>query len=450
MPETAGGYWLTEPQLRFDYENREAVSDNPYTGLRDLGPYDRAARRRLGKRTVRAVIIGREDRLDALEAAKTALERRRMGRLHDVFDIRIVEQVRVPATARVKDEADAYRTAVREWLIRKRGNLGVQLAFVLHDDEELYRSKAKGISPYYSSKAGLLLAGIPTQSICYANLAPGRPLQNFQAYYVSNILTACYAKLGGTPWVIQDDEIGRPEVTLGVATTVVHGTGGEDAIRFVGISTIFKENGAFALWQLTPLQQDLDAYEASLESSVVEAIRRYEEMEGKQVRRIACHVSGKRAGRREIGAIQRALAEFEPRSISADLIHITSDATLWIFDGRDESLRSESGFLAYLDAEGRMALLQTSGRSRTDMRKFPPRPLKLGLHSEIPAEGCLDVYQHIYDLRWMSWRGVSTAARPVSIDYPARMSKLLSQLYLQEEVEAIDFLPKLTTSAWFL
>lgn len=450
MPDTVGGYWLSEPRLRFDYENRNATSDKPYNGLRELGPYDRAERRKQGQRVVRAVIVGRADRLDALSAAKAALEKRRMGRLHDVFELRIVEQVRVPATNRPKDDAAAYRTAVQEWLISKRGNPGVQIAFVLHDDEELYRTRAKGVSPYYSSKAALLLAGIPTQSICYENLAPGRNLENFQAFYVANILTACYAKLGGVPWVIQDDGVDRPEITLGVATTVVHSNGGEDPERFVGISTIFKENGAFALWQLTPLQKDLDEYEQSLERSVVEAIRRYEEMEGKRVKRIACHVSGKRAGRRELEAIQRALAKFQPRAIAADLVHITSDATLWVLDGRHDSLRSEPGFLAYLDAEGRMALLHTAGRGREEMRKFPPRPLKLGIHSKTPEDGCLDVYRHIYDLRWMSWRGVSTAARPVSIDYPAQMSRLLAQLYLQEEVEAIDFLPKLTTFAWFL
>jgi len=449
MPDVLGGYWLSEPQLRFDYENRKALSDNAYEGLRSLGPYDLAERRKLGKKTVRTLIVGRADRPEAMVAVEAALTKRRMGKLHDVFELKIVDRLRVPAT-NTKREADAYRTSVRDWLGRSRGQNPIDLAIVLHDDEELYRIRAKGASPYYATKAALLMAGVPTQSICYKNLAAGKQLESFESYFVPNILTACYAKLGGKPWVIQDDGIGRPEITLGVATTAIYGGSGEDAERFVGISTIFKENGAFALWEITPLHKTWTAYEAGLEKSIVQAVETYETMEGRKVSRIACHVSGKRAGRREIAAIRRALSRFTDRTIAADLVHITDDAALWLFDGRDSSHRPEAGFLAQLTNDGRTVLLHTDGRSGSAARKFPPRPLKIGVHGNLPTEGCRDIYQHLYDLRWMSWRGVGTASRPVSIDYPARMSRLLAHLHFQEEVEAIDFLPKLNTSAWFL
>jgi hypothetical protein len=450
MPDVLGGYWLSEPQLRFDYENRNALHSDAYQGLRDLGPYDIAQRRQLGRRVERAIIIGRADRPDALELARSALEERRMKKVHDVFEVKIVDKVLVPVAGGPAQEAAAYRDAVKRWLASQRGRPDVSIAFVLHDDEEFYRSRAKGVSPYYATKAVLLMAGIPTQSICYKHLAPGQQIETFRRYFIPNILTACYAKLGGTPWVIQDDSIGRPEITLGVATTAVPGPHRDEPERFVGISTIFKENGAFALWALTPLRQDWVAYATSLEESIVDAIVAYESIEQKHVGRIACHVSGKRAGRREIEAIKRALARFEGRTIAADLVHVTQDATLWLFDGRDASHRPKPGFLTQLSTDGRMAMMHTTGRGGGGIRKFPSRPLKLGVYSMVPEDGTRDIYQHLYDLRWMSWRGVGTATKPVSIDYPARMAKLLAYLYLQEEVDAIDFLPKLTTSAWFL
>jgi hypothetical protein len=448
MADSLGGYWLSEPRLRFDYENRNALSDKAYDGLRNLGPYDLAERRKHGKKIVRVAVIGREDRQTEMDAAIAALTERRMGKLHDVFEIKVTERVLTPSTT-TKGEASAYRTAVQDWLGRGRGAQNIDLAIVLHEDEEQYRIRARGISPYYATKASLLMAGIPTQSICYKNLIAGPRLKAFESYFVPNILTACYAKLGGKPWVIQGDAPGRPEITLGVATTAVLDSD-RGAERFVGISTIFKENGAFALWEITPLHQDWTEYEKSLESSIVQAIEAYEKMENRQVERIACHVSGKRAGRREIQAITRALSGFSPRKIAADLVHITDDAILWLFDGRDLSHRPEAGFLTQLTSDGRVALLHTEGRDGSSAKKFPPRPLKLGVHGDLRSDGCHDVYQHLYDLRWMSWRGVGTAARPVSIDYPARMSKLLAHLYAQEEVDAINFLPKLTTSAWFL
>jgi hypothetical protein len=96
-----------------------------------------------------------------------------------------------------------------------------------------------------------------------------------------------------------------------------------------------------------------------------------------------------------------------------------------------------------------MALMHTEGRNSRG-KKYPPRPLKLGVHGQLPEDGCHDVFQHLYDLRWMSWRGVATGARPVSIDYPARMAKLLAYLHNQEQIDALRILPLHTTSAWFL
>lgn len=453
MPNTLGGYWLSEPHLRFDYENRHALDRDAYNGLKRWGPSDISQRRKSGARLVRAVIIGRGDRLEAIAGARAALQATRMGRLHDVFEVKIVEEVHVPAVGHPRDEAKAYRDVVRDWLDRHDGRPDVELAFVIHDDEEVYNRRAGGLSPYYAVKAELLVANIPTQHICYKNLTPGRQLENFSRFFVPNILTASYAKLGGTPWVIQDDSVGRPEITLGVATTAIiadrfgHGEG--DTERYVGISTIFKENGAFALWKLTPLKQDWAAYKQSLEDSIVDAISSYEEMERKTVSRIACHISGKRAGRLEREAIENALSRLAPRAITADLVHITQDATLWLFDGADGSLRPKTGFLAELSSDGRAALMHTEGRDSSG-RKYPPRPLKLAVHSAKPADGCHDIFQHLYNLRWMSWRGVSTGARPVSIDYPARMSKLLAYLHNQEQLDALRILPRHNRSAWFL
>jgi hypothetical protein len=444
MNNRLGGYWLKEPRLRFDYEDRNALSDKAYEGLRAMGPYDLAEQRKLGRKDVRTVFIGRADKMEAMVAAIAALEKRRMGKLHDVFQIRTVDQLAVPATDH-RNEASAYRDAVRSWLL-KNNRPEVDLAFVLHDDEESYRLRARGASPYYATKAAMLLAGVPTQSICYKNLVTAK-LQTFESYFVPNILTACYAKLGGKPWVIQDDQIGRPEITIGVATSAIFSEGVAAPERLIGISTIFKENGAFALWDITPLHQSWEAYEEALQKSIVQAINSYEAMERQTVSRIACHVSGKRTGRREISAIKNALSEFKGRTISADLVHINDDAMLWLFDGRDNTHRPEQGFLAQLTNDGRSALLHTEGRNA---RKFPTRPLKLAVHGALPHAGCHDVYQHLYDLRWMSWRGVATASRPVSVDYPARMARLLAQLHQQEEVDAISILPKLTTKAWFL
>ncbi len=446
MPEALSGYRLDEPRLRFDYENRQAVSGNPYDGLRTLGPYDLAERRKAGRRTIRTLLIGRANQREAMNAARAALTEKRLGRLHDVFDLRVVAELEVEPSS-ISGEAQAYRATIQEWLL-SRMRPEVDLAIVLHDDEEHYRSRARAVSPYYASKAALLRAGIPTQSICYKHLAPGH-LHTFRSFYLTNILIACYAKIGGTPWVIQAPDAERPEVTLGVATTAVVGERGIE--RLVGISTIFRENGAFALWGTTAPQGDWAAYETALERSVIDAIDTFESREGRRVRRVACHVSGKRAGRREVEAMRRALARYAGRDIVADLVHVSDESLLWLFDGSDTSHRPMPGIVTELRSDGSSVLLHVDGRTADGAKaRFPVRPLRLTIHSGIPDDGGEGIYQHLYDLRWMSWRGVRAASRPVSVDYPQRMAKLLAFLHAQEDVEAIEILPQLTSKAWFL
>jgi hypothetical protein len=440
VPEPLIAFPLTEPSLRFDYENRQAIGTSAYIGLKDFGPYDAGERRRTGAKRVRAVIVGRADRLPALKDAAHALATSRLGRFHDVFSLEFVAEVHVPPT-NLSGEADSYRTAITEWFDASPYKPEVELAFVLHGDELSYR----GASPYFATKAAFMRRGIPTQSIRYDNVRREH-LDEFRRYYVANILVACYAKIGGIPWVVQTDAPARPEVTVGVATTAIVTNGRVE--RYVGISTIFRENGAFALWDITNPERDLEKYEEQLENTVARAINTFETRENRHVLRIACHVSGKRAGYREVEAVRRALMRFPERNISADIVHVTDDAPLWLMDGAHTSLLPESGILTHLTLNGSSAFMHTEGRGAST--RFLTRPLRLRIYNETPEGGSLDIYQHLYDLRWMSWRGVRTSSGPVSVAYPKKMARLLAYLHEQEEVEALDILPGLKTNAWFL
>lgn len=440
MPEPLIASRLLEPKLRFDAEDRLAVGSDPYRGLQSFGPYDAGERRRRHQKVVRAVIVGQTQRVADMQNAKAALCTKPLRKLHECFEIQFVGEILVPPST-VNGEARAYREAVQQWLMEGPEKRNVDLAFVLHGDELMY----KHASPYYATKAVFLREGVPTQSICYDNLSR-KNLDRFRKYFVTNILIACYAKIGGAPWVVHAGAPGRPEVTIGVATTAVPGT--ESNERYIGISTIFRENGAFALWDITPPEQNLDTYSEKLELSVIRAIETFELRENRKVTRIACHVSGKRAGRRESDAIARALNHFTGRTIAADIVHITDDSSLWLMDGRDASHLPEPGILTQLNVGGTTALMHTEGRGSGS--RFLTRPLKLTVHTQAGQDECLNVYQHLYDLRWMGWRGVRTSSSPVSVEYPRRMARLLAYLHSQEEVEALEILPGLKTKAWFL
>lgn len=436
---------LGEPKMQFDYENRRAVHSNPFLGLRDFGPYDAGTRRRAGVTPTRVVVVAQQDQARAIDNVVEGLTAVRLKALQAVFPLAFVDRILVPRTRQPHEEAAAYQRAIEEWFAGTPYKREVDLAIVLHADETKYR----GASPYFSSKAAFMRRGVPTQSICYAHVTD-QSLDRFKSYHAANIHTACYAKTGGVPWVVQAGARGRPEITVGVATTAVADARGV-VQRYVGISTIFRENGAFALWDVTDPEQDLEKYEGQLEATIVRAIHTFEERERKQVTRLACHVSGKRAGFRETDAVRRALEAFPGRTIVADIVHVSDDAPLWLMDGSGPGLRPTSGLLTHLTLDGRSALMHTEGHADgPGPARSLTRPLRLNLHSPLPDEGCQDIHQHLYDLRWMSWRGVRAASGPVSVAYPKRMAFLLAYMHEQADVAALDILKGLKNKAWFL
>lgn len=442
MPDHLQAIRLAEPRLRFDHSNPAAEGSNPFAGLREHGPYDRTLQVAHGSQPIGVLVVGPRSSERERIAVRDGLVTDRMGRFGRGMQLSFFPDL-VVADADPAEEAKAYRTRIAEWL--RDASEKPDVAIVLHHEEEFYRRHARGRSPYFAAKASFLPHRVPTQSICLEHLG-SRNLNRFRTYYVPNILTALYAKLGGVPWVVAAGA-DRPQVTVGVGSTTLGR--GPEAKRYIGISTIFRENGSFALWETTPLHGDPDEYASSLEQSLAQSIQTFERKEGRTVERVSCHISGREAGRREVEAVRRALGRLAGRKITAVVIDISDRGVAWIFDGSHQSLRPESGFLVPLEPSGSPAFMHTSGRDNTQSR-LPVRPLRLTIKDPSPCERWLEEYQHLYDLRWMSWRGVGTASQPVSVDYPYRMVRLLAGLHEQEDVEAIDVLSQFKEEAWFL
>jgi len=105
------------------------------------------------------------------------------------------------------------------------------LVFILLDT-------ARNVDSLYSLiKTKLLANGIPCQAMRVEKLY--LPSDQFQ-WILANIALATYAKVGGTPWVIQARE--RPGIVLGMSRAM-----DKERRIIVGFTTIFKHNGDFIL-----------------------------------------------------------------------------------------------------------------------------------------------------------------------------------------------------------
>ena len=135
------------------------------------------------------------------------------------------------------DAVRDYQSAARE-AMSQAGDQGWDLALIQTDDA--YRVRRNVDNPYLVTKAFFLSLGIPSQDFRTQTIESGdREL----AYICNNIALACYAKMGGVPWLIQSDQSVGHEFVVGLGSANIgHGRLGQRE-RIVGITTVFSGDG---------------------------------------------------------------------------------------------------------------------------------------------------------------------------------------------------------------
>ncbi|MCA1681943.1 MAG: stem cell self-renewal protein Piwi domain-containing protein, partial [Actinobacteria bacterium] len=96
-------------------------------------------------------------------------------------------------------------------------------------------------SPYLVAKATFMSQGVPVQEFQVENID-----RDDIAHLLNTMALACYAKLGGTPYVISVPR--RPmaqELVFGIGSAHVRRNRMSPPDRFVGITTVFNSDGNY-------------------------------------------------------------------------------------------------------------------------------------------------------------------------------------------------------------
>ncbi len=415
---------LDAPLLRFNYALPTAVSKGAMKGISQFGPYDRGI---FPKNEVNSAIIYPSVFEKEVErfiqsfinglGIYSGFEkwfRVNLGK----FDRYTVELATL----------EAYNEILKEVVTKN-----YDIVFVIVEEE------TRTPQLYSLIKTILLGNGIPCQVIRSATIS----MANEQLQWIlGNIALSSYAKIGGTPWVIEAKE--RPEIVLGMSRAM-----DKDKKVIVGFVTIFKHNGDFILFYSKSPVTTWEEYQKGLERLVYEAIREYEKRE-QTPSSLVFHFH-KRTGRKEIEAVKNAVNDLG-LDVKYALLHLNSYSSYRIFDTTDFTYVPLIGLTVRLGS--RQAILVTDGRRQYSKRPYIGTPHVLEITMD--KESTMDLkefprlVEQIYRFSYVNWRGFNARTIPITINYPYLIAKLVGNLEDINKWNSIITNGKLIDKAWFL
>jgi hypothetical protein len=284
-------------------------------------------------------------------------------------------------------------------------------------------------SPYYILKAKLLNQRLPTQDVTI------EVIRQSNKWVDNNIALNIYSKLGGTAWTIEKIEKNVSEFIIGIGSTI-----DERKNQVIGFANIFDYNGAYLLGDCSQITTKVN-YTTKLTSYLVNQLKSALQMKnigkGESVR-LVFHIFKAAGEEYEIKAIELALAQFTDYSIKYALVNLSYNHNYGVFlkEGNDVPRRG-----TFIQIATYQALLHLGGKS--------PVPVLVRLDKRSSYKDIYAITKQVLFFSHLSHRSFTPPNKPVTVTYPNRMAKLVTELKQVPKWD-IDVLNKMSDKLWFI
>lgn len=418
------GEILQPPALRFDYSSAAARHHNPRQGLRTYGPYDSSI---LGKDKINVAVIYSPPLRKAENILLEGLIKGSGGFSGFQRLFRIPLDVVSAKMIRQETEQEVRRAA------QSLAGENPDLVFIL--------TSTRNDAIYSSGKAVLLGNGIPNQFVTAQKIQDATQLQ----WTLENIALACYAKVGGTPWVVASEST-KQELIIGISRAQ------DETKQFVvGFVTLFTQDGDFLILHSLapqPIEWKQDAYVQGLATLITEAYDEYCRQQG-EPESIILHLC-RRPGRfREVEAVEQAIQRIGS-NIPHALLHLNDDSNYRLFDAGNALYVPPAGLKVELGQRNTLLLLDGRVGDRRN-RRGVPRVLHISMnrHSTMDASEFPRLVRQICDFAHVNWRGFNAQAIPATLNYSYLIARLVAEIG-SHRWNAIASAGRLRDKAWFL
>lgn len=355
------------------------------------------------------------------------------------------------------DSARAYKNGAVEALehIADRGeNWNLVLVQIDESMEQLEGSD----NPYLVTKTFFLSKGVAVQHIQFETI---RQPKERLAYSLNNMGLACYAKLGGIPWLLPEDHKVAHELVIGLGSYHQKESRFGVGNRFVGITTVFSGDGQYLLENRTHAVS-FDEYESAMLDCVrgaVENVRtRFSWTESDPVRLI--FHAFKPVKNKEVKAVECLMQELNLPHAEYAFVHVAEFHPFCLFDLEQEGTLVGANLYkgkyapprgGFLKLSAREALLCLKGsRELKQATDGHPSPLQLRLHRNSSFRDLTYLAQQIFSFSCHSWQSFLPAPTPITILYSQLIARNLGLLRHVPEWSESMLAGKIGRTRWFL
>ena len=355
-----------------------------------------------------------------------------------------------------KPPATVYRDVIKETLASREGMPDAAIVVILDNQARLPES----VNPYLNSKALLLTAGIPVQSIRLSKLNQShKDLQ----YTLQNLTVALYAKMNGTPWSVDHDQTISDELVIGIGTAELSGSRFTQRQRFVGITTVFRADGNYLLGNLSK-ECSYDEYPDVLRNSTLSILREIKNQNnwrpGDTIR-LVFHTARPIKNGDIAEIISQCVTQIgSEQNIEFAFLTISHDHPFTILDKSQPGIILKNNVRKGIYAPERGTILQLGRYTRLLSTNSPrlikrpttplPKPLLIHLHPQSTYYDLTYLSEQVLKFTSLSWKSVFPAPDPVTIYYSELIAGLLARLKDVPEWSPTMLSIKLRSSKWFL
>jgi hypothetical protein len=355
-----------------------------------------------------------------------------------------------------KPPATVYQEAIEQVLANREVMPDAAIVVILDSHARLPEPS----NPYLHSKALLLMAGVPTQSIRLSKICqPNKDLQ----YTLQNLTVALYAKMNGTPWTVDHDQTINDELVIGIGTCELSGSRFTERQRFVGITTVFRADGNYLLGNLSK-ECTYNEYPDVLRNStlsILQEIRNQNNWRPGDIIRLVFHAARPLKNVNIAEIIAQCVARVgDEQNIEFAFLTISHDHPFTVLDKSQQGIVVKSNVRKGVYAPERGMILQLGRYTRllsTNSPKLIKRPntplqtpLLIHLHPQSTYYDLTYLSEQVLKFTSLSWKSVFPASDPVTIYYSKLIAEQLARLNNIRGWSPKMLNIRLRASKWFL
>jgi hypothetical protein len=359
---------------------------------------------------------------------------------------------RVEVFTTAADSVDAYKSAI-ESAIRKKADDGGRWDLALVQIREYFKKLKVTENPYYLGKSLFFLHQVPVQDFTIELLNQS---DYSLGYSLNNMGLACYAKMGGVPWLLKSSPTLSHELVIGIGSANIGQKSGAANQRIMGITTVFSGDGSYIVSNTSKAALP-EAYCEALTTVLGETIEKIQKrmnwQKGDTIRLIF-HAQVKKFNKEEIDAVRAVIGKYREYQVEYAFLKISENHGLHMFDsatageqkGRLAPLRGKTFMLS----KHEMLIYLIGQRELRQSTDGHPRGVIVEIHKDSTFKDIKYLSTQLYSFASHSWRSYFPNPMPVTISYSDLIARNLGWLNQLPGWNDSIMIGKIGQSQWFL